>query len=61
MRWFWAVYSFIWWRLPGNRRRYRELLRHALKDDNFTFTIRHITYHYWVEHIRKPDRWSSVK
>ena len=52
----WAIYKFFWWRWPGNQKRYRELLLRALKEDRFTFAIRHITDGDWVEKIRKLDR-----
>uniref|UniRef100_A0A6M3XLQ6 Uncharacterized protein n=1 Tax=viral metagenome TaxID=1070528 RepID=A0A6M3XLQ6_9ZZZZ len=59
MKMFWSLYRFIWWRIPGNRSRYRELLRHALKEDTFTSRIKGITTRDWMERIRKPDRWST--
>ncbi len=53
MEWFWAIYRWFWWRVPSNRKKYRELLGEALRDNKFTFTLRHVTDHDWYEKIRE--------
>lgn len=53
---FWSLYRWVWWKIPGNSKRWRGMLLEALRTNTFSQRLKAISDREWIERIEKEGR-----
>lgn len=52
-RWFWCVYRWFWWRLPGHQERWLKLIKAGAAENRWSSVLKHVSDGAWIERLER--------